>query len=305
MTRHFSSIPNFDVGDAEYFKKIETEVDEDFTPGEREYFYLKKLCELISKAGYKKIYVVIDKIDEDPRFQNDAEVISTFIKNIASDNKILTADFFYVLLFIWSAPFRYIKSSVRTQKLTFEELKWTHSALISVLEKRLETFSNGALSSYLNIFSEVSPENLNLIFELSNSNPRDLWHIVNRCFSEQFKIDASKKIGDEAICGAVEKFITEFNYYEYYPRRVNARATTMDVYGYIKHLLKLDAPEFTTDKLNTMAGTGSSSAKYVVGMERMGLVAKSKTKGRGGSVIYKILDPKVRYAMLNSISISP
>ncbi|WP_281663498.1 P-loop ATPase, Sll1717 family [Paraburkholderia fungorum] len=303
LTKHFSSLPAFDSGDAEYFKRIESEIDDNFTVEDRQFFYLEKLCRLIGKGGIEKIYIIIDKIDEDTRLKNDAESISDYIKNMASDNKILTSDLFHVLLFFWSTPFNYIKGSVRTQKLTYQQLEWTRSELESVMSKRLSAYSDGKLQRFDDIFSGLSSQNIDLIFEMCNKNPRDLWHIINKCFTEQFRIDSSKKIGDEAVSAAIEKFVTEFNYYEYYPKKANAKSNSMDVYSYMKHLLKLDATSFTKDKLNTMAGTGSSTANYVVGMENMGLVRKTLEKGQGGAVVYEINDPKVRYAMRQKIVI--
>lgn len=101
----------------------------------------------------------------------------------------------------------------------------------------------------------------------------------------------------------IKRYVTEFNYYEYYPRRSSARANSMDVYSYIKHLLKLDGTEFTKDRLNDKAGTGSSTNNYVVAMENMGLIRKTAKKAQGGAVIYEISDPKVCYAMENGIAI--
>jgi Cdc6-like AAA superfamily ATPase len=303
LTKHFSSLPDIDIGNSDYFKRIEAEIDDAFTGEEKQYFYLEKLCRLIQKGGFNKIYIVIDKIDEDPRFQNDAESISEFIKPIGADNKILTTDLFHILLFFWSTPFNYIKDSVRTQKLSFQELGWTHQALEKVLQKRLETFSNNKITHYSELFDNVQASSVDLIFEMCNHNPRDLWHIFNSCFTEQFAIDSSRRIGDDAVRVGIEKFVTNFNYYEYYPKKSNARSNSMDVYAYIKHLLKLDSSTFTKDRLSTTAGTGSSTTNYVVGMENMGLVRKTMEKGQGGAVIYEIRDPKVRYAMTHKIPI--
>src|SRR5690606_9296119 len=108
-------------------------------------------------------------------------------------------------------------------------------------------------------------------------------------------------ITDEAVKLAIDRFVREFNYYEYYPRKSNARANTMDVYKYIKHLQKLDDSKFTKDKLNTIAGTGSSTNNYVVAMENMGLIRNTNEKAQGGAVVYEIADPKVRYAMRNGL----
>lgn len=69
----------------------------------------------------------------------------------------------------------------------------------------------------------------------------------------------------------------------------------MDVYSYIKHLLKLSSGEFTKNQLNEQAKIGSSIHNYVVGMENIGLIINTNEKRHGG-VVYRINDPKVEYA---------
>lgn len=305
LTKHFSALPEFDAGDAEYFKRYEMEIDDKFTIDQKQFFYLEKLCKIIKNTGIEKIYVIVDKIDEDPRFENDAEDISEYIKLLASNNKILTNDLFHILLFMWSTPFNYIKDNVRTQKLSFTSLEWDNTDLKNVLERRISSYSKKALQNATDIFEPSGAKNIDLIFDMCNRNPRDMWHILNKAFQEQFAVDNSKKITDKAIESAIKRFVLEFNYYEYYPRKSSARSNSMDIYRYIKHLLKLDCDRFTKDKLNTMAGTGSSTNNYVVAMENMGLLRNSgdKVQGQGGAVIYQILDPKVRYAMQQGISI--
>ena len=98
-------------------------------------------------------------------------------------------------------------------------------------------------------------------------------------------------------------FVKEFNFYEYYPRNSKAKANSMDIYSYIKHLLKLTTIEFTKNQMNTQANTGSSTNNYVIGMENIGLVVNTGVKNKGG-VLYKINDPKVIYAIENGIEIS-
>lgn len=304
LTKHFSSLPAFDAGDSEYFRRIESEIDESFNPEQKQYFYLEKLCRLIKKTGVEKIYIIIDKIDEDSRFESDAENIADYIKKLASDNKILTNDLFHILLFVWSTPFNYIRDVVRTQKLSFFPLSWKRTELEKVLERRLFSYSRGRIINAGEIFETSDQNSLNLLFEMCNRNPRDLWHLLNKAFEEQFAVDSSLKIGDQAITAATKRFVTEFNYYEYYPKKSNSRANSMDVYKYIKHLQKLDSPRFTKDNLNTMAGTGGSTNNYVVAMENMGLVRNTNEKAQGGAILYEIVDPKVRYAMQQGIPIS-
>lgn len=303
ITKHFSSLPEFDVGDAEYFKKFESHIDDSFSQSKPQYFYLMRLCKLVKKHAFSKIYIVIDKVDEDTRFDNDAESVSEFIVGIASNNRVLTNEEFHVVFFLWSTPFNYIRSNVRTQKLTFQQLEWSRPQLERVIGRRMRAYSNEVVSEIAQILDSCSSKSIDLIFQMSNGNPRDLWHIVDKCFKEQFSLDPSRHIGDKAIEFGVNRYVTEFNYYEYYPRKSSARANSMDVYSYIKHLLKLDEIRFTKDKLNDRAGTGSSTNNYVVAMESMGLIRKTKEKAQGGAVIYEIRDPKVCYAMENGIAI--
>lgn len=303
ITKHFSSLPEFDIGDSEYFKKIEDHIDESFEQNQKQYYYLMRICKIIKKHAFDKLYIVIDKIDEDSRFGNDAESISDFISGIAANNKILTNDEFHVALFLWSTPFNYIRSNVRTQKLTFQQLVWSKLQLEEVIVRRMQAYSNKMVRQLSDILDNCSSDSINLIFKMCNGNPRDLWHIVDKCFNEQFHLDYSLRISDQAIERGINRFVTEFNYYEYYPKKSSARANTMDVYSYIKHLTKLDNYQFTKDRLNEKAGTGSSTNNYVVAMENMGLVCKTAQKAQGGAVIYEIRDPKICYAMEKGMSI--
>ncbi len=291
-------------GDAEYLRRLNIEVDTSFVQEQRQFFYLEKICNLAKKAGFEKIYIFIDKVDEDSRFQNDAEDVADYLRTIASDNKILTSSHFHIVFFAWSTPFNYIRENVRTQKISFTSLTWDRENLEKVLHRRITTYLENKEISGFDLLDKASSTSKDLIFEMCNRNPRDLWHIMDKAFQEQYKLDKNSGIGDKAIAMAIHRFVKEFNYYEYYPRRSNARANTMDVYKYIKHLLKLDNPRFTKDRLNTIAGTGGATNNYVVAMENMGLIRNTQEKAQGGAVVYEIADPKVRYAMQNNIQLS-
>jgi hypothetical protein len=304
LTRHFSALPEFDSGDAEYFRRLEVEVDEGFTPEDRSYFYLEKLCSLILKSHINEIIIVVDKVDEDPRFKNDSERIASFIEGIASNNKVLINDFFKIVLFVWTTPFNSIKSNIRTQKIALEELSWTSGALREASGKRLSAFSNKKLNRIEDLFEESDAHSIDKLIHMCNENPRDLWHLLDKSLVAQFDLDNSKKITNEAVEKGVDKFVEQFNYYEYYPRKANARRDSMDIYSYIKHLLRLDSHVFTKNKLNDMAGTGGSTNNYVVAMENMGLIRRTGEKTQQGGLEYEIRDPKVRYARENGIDIS-
>lgn len=304
LTSHFSALSHFDTGDAEYFKRLEAEVDEEFTPADRSYYYLDKLCSLILKSQIEEIIILVDKIDEDPRFKNDAERIAKFIEGIASNHNVIINEKFKVILFVWSTPFNAIRSNIRTQKIILQPLSWTQSGLKEAAGKRMSAFSDGIVNSIESVFSEDAISSIDDLIVMCNKNPRDLWHLMDKTMGSQFEIDSSKKITKEAIDVGVERFVQQFNYYEYYPRKSNARADSMDIYSYIKHLAKLDQNRFTKNQLSEMAGTGGSTNNYVVSMENMGLIEKTGDKTSQGGVIYEIRDPKVRYARENGIEVS-
>ena len=277
----------------------------EFNQSEASYNLINKICSIIKKLGYNRTVVFFDKFDEDGRMENNAEVIANFIVPLLTDNKLLENNLVQLIISIWEVPFKRITEKVRTQKHFCPTLSWPISYLIVALDKRLNVFSNSKISSYRELFDEtVSEEQMDEIFHLSNGNPRDLWHIIDEIFKAQYSIDGAKqKLGAYAVRQGLNSFVTEFNFYEYYPKKMKAKASTMDIYSYIKHLLKLPSEKFTKNQLNEIAKTGSSTSNYVVGMESMGLITNTKEKETSG-VIYRISDPKVVYAIKNHLDIS-
>ena len=280
-------------------------VESEFNTNDASYKFLLRVCALVKKLGYDRISVFFDKFDEDSRMENNAEIISEFISHLLTDKKLLENPSIQIVVSVWEVPFSRLTSIVRTQKHYCPQLNWTIEKLSDALNRRISVFSHGEISNYRNMFSSNVDENcFNSIFELSNGNPRDLWHIFDHIFHSQYEIDPlSTKLSSEAVMNGLTNFVMNFNFYEYYPRKSNAKANTMDVYSYIKHLLKLSDKKFTKNQLNALAQTGSSTNNYVIGMENIGLIAKTSEKLNGG-VLYQIKDPKVIYAIQNGLDIS-
>ncbi len=64
-----------------------------------------------------------------------------------------------------------------------------------------------------------------------------------------------------------------------------------------------DNKEFTYSELRDAASTGGSTSNYITGMMNIGLITKTDRKRDGGSVIYSINDPKIKYAIEHEIDI--
>jgi hypothetical protein len=269
------------------------------------YAFLQRCLNLVRSLGYKKFTLIIDKIDKDSRLQNDAEEIANFIEPVLTDNKLLLNKDLQLIISLWNIPFGFLSDRVRSQKHFSTYLRWDIKDLEGALNKRLETYSDNTIRNYRELFSsEVSDENYNEIFYLANGNPRDLWHILRYIFHSQYKIDSSKsKIGVQAIKEGFNSFVKEFNYYEYYPRKVGSRADSLDVYSYVRHLLRLGSVEFSRNAFQEATGvSGGSVNNYVSQMQRMGLIVESDRNGT--TRIYKVVDPKVEYAINNNINIT-
>ena len=289
----------------EIIPKLNLDVETDFSSAETSYHMLLRVCAIINKLGYGRTTVFFDKFDEDSRMDNNAEIISDFFINLLTDNKLLENPDIQFIISVWEVPFKRILGTVRTQKHYCPLLSWPTPYLIAALNKRISAFSNNTLQNFRTMFAEdVREETINEIFYLSNENPRDLWHILDHIFQSQYSIDSnSMKLNNEAVHQGLDDFVIHFNFYEYYPKKPKAKANTMDVYSYIKHLQKLSSETFTKSQLNELAKTGSSTNNYVVGMEAIGLVVNTKEKLNAG-VVYRINDPKVVYAIKNGLEIS-
>ena len=284
---------------------IKLDIDTDFERIDASYNLIIQLCNILKKIGYRRITIIFDKFDEDGRMKNNAETVSKFLIPLLSDNKILENQNVQLIISVWEIPFKRILTEVRTQKYFCPLLSWSIESLEKALNQRLSVFSDGKVVNYKFIFEDsVQRESIDEIFGLSNGNPRDLWHVLNCIFLNQYEVDSnSNKISENAIKAGIVEFVKGFNFYEYYPRNPKAKSNSMDIYSYIKHLMKLNTIEFTKNQLNIQANTGSSTNNYVVGMENIGLVVNTGVKNNGG-VLYRINDPKIIYAIKNDIEIS-
>lgn len=307
LTQNFGShLPSIDENTIkEIFPEIKFNTTNDFKSIEISYTLLCNVLEKLHKIIGKPPIVFMDKFDEDTRIENDAEVLATFTKDLLCDNNLLLNPNIQIVLSMWKIAFTQIATSFRRSKHYVYDISWNRQQLERVLNQRLSVFSNKAIKDYHLLFSNATEEDFDNIFNLCNSNPRDLWEIFDKLFYAQYELDSNcTLISHEAIVNGLHCFVENFSFYEYYPRKKNARKNTNDIYSYIKHLLALNNTiEFTNYELRDAASTGGSTTNYITGMMSIGLVTKTDLKRPGGAIIYKINDPKVQYAIHNKIEI--
>ncbi|MBL0083656.1 MAG: hypothetical protein IPP37_15105 [Saprospiraceae bacterium] len=117
--KHYSFLPPIENDNQiqEFFPELKLNVDINFFNQDISFQLLKKIGNISDKMGYKKPIILLDRLDEDPRFENDAEVISEFITPFLTDSNLLSINEFQLVFFIWSTPFRFIEDLVRTQNI--------------------------------------------------------------------------------------------------------------------------------------------------------------------------------------------
>ena len=286
------------------FPDIKFSIIDDFKSVEVSYSLLNLIISRIRNIVGSSIVVFFDKFDEDSRIENDADMLVDFLKNLISDNSLLLNNNLQLIISVWKIAFRGLSSNFRRSKHYVFDIGWSNKYLINVLNHRLNVFSNQKIRKWNDIFSN-NIQQIDELLSLSNGNPRDLWDIFDNIMRAQYEIDCCEyKISSEAIKRGMERFVSKFNFYEYYPKKKNARKNTNDIYSYITLLLFLKGTEeFTSDELRNAATTGGSVTNYITSMQTIGLVEKTDRKRPGGAVIYKILDPKVIYAIYNEIEI--
>lgn len=305
ISKHLTGIPPLPdtTNIKDYFPEIPINFDDEFENQEHNFDFLTTIVNISKKLKFDKNIIIFDKIDEDQRFDNDAELISEFIVKILTDNRLLANEDIQFIFSLWVTPYNFIKSRIRTQKHYCPVLNWSKQDLETALNQRLKVYSSGKIIDYRSLFSdEVTSEEIDNIFSIANSNPRDLWHIFDKLLNKQFQLKKSiSKIQNKTIPKALSDFVISFNYFEYYPRKANARANSMDIYSYTNYLLKLKSEYFTKPQLDSQTGTGGSTNNYVVGMERIGLITQHSQES--GAVVYKIKDPKIVFALKNNLEI--
>jgi len=305
LIKHYSFLPVLEDNNQiqEFFPELKLNVQSDFFDQEISFRLLTRVGAISNKLGFKKPVILLDKLDEDQRFENDADIIAEFVRPFLTDGNLLSINEFELVFFIWSTPFRFIEELVRTQKYYCPSLRWSKSDLEKLLNKRLEVFSDDKVNDYKTLFQkDVTDTQLAKVFELANSNPRDIIHILKILFEEQFRNNPeNNKFDLDTLNNSLTKFVLDFNYFEYYPKKSNARANSMDIYSFAAHLLKLDNKEFTKNQLNEKAGTGGSTNNYVVGMEKIGLIENIRQDK--GNAVYCIKDPKIIFCQENKLEL--
>jgi len=304
IARHFSFLPPLNVDE---IKALIPELPESLNlsdfDAEISFSFLQRVVDMVKKMGLSKITIMLDKLDEDRRFTSNAEEVFKFYSPIMGNNKILLMSGFQLVFTVWQIAFDLLIETVRTQKHFCPRIEWNETSIQKVLNRRLETFSAGRIKMLNTIIAEnISHEEYQRMLFYSNYNPRDLWHLMDSIMREQYRANSEAScIEASGFKNGLEVFVREFNYYEYYPKKIGS-SNALDIQDFIRTLVRSAKIEFTMTELKDGSGkSGGSARNYIGEMAKMGLI---KAIGRTGknAFIYRIQDPKIVYMIENSVT---
>ena len=293
----------------QYFPEISLDKDR-FEEQTVDFRLVAETLRVVKKLGWDGFTLLIDRADEDRRWQNDSKLTASFLEPLLTDSNILLSSDVQVVVTIWDISFKHLTAKVRSQKYFSPRLQWIMQDLEGVLNRRLFVFSHRRVTDYRSLFDPSIGESLYAkLFTLANGNPRDLWHVFRHIFHAQFRLDPDAKgISERAVLEGMSMFVEEFNYYEYYPNAAKKPGqrglSRLDVYGYMGLILRMGRGHvtFTRSQFQDATGvSGSSVSGYLGQMKNIGLITDA---GREGNrQYYRIVDPKVIYALENGITI--
>ena len=196
-----------------------------------------KLISLIRDLGFTTITIFVDRVDEYSALENFPIKISEFIYPI-SGNTVLTNDSRFSFQFLlWDKlkePLQ--QSGVRFDKVVPISIDLTIQELKNILIKRLEYYSSSKIT---NLESILAIDDINMIYELADSSPRDMLRLLYFIYNEQEDIlEDTRTITQKAFEVGLKEYIYEYNFYYNSPRMGDSQKFT--VYEFIGNLYTLE-----------------------------------------------------------------
>lgn len=191
----------FDVG------KIEDLQIQSTTESPR--YVFEQLCRIARSLSDTSVYILVDRVDENPLTSADAEKSFLFLKDVLLDLNLLEMEGTAFKMFLWDGVRQfYDENGGRPDRIPQFALEWSVNDLDSILSKRLNAHSNSKVSRFDHM---VAPgyklDAHKLISYFSHGSPRDSIRICKSIIDEHVKHgDNNSKIQPRTIHRAIVNF---------------------------------------------------------------------------------------------------
>jgi hypothetical protein len=180
-----------------------------------------KFRDIVISAGYRSIYILLDKVDETEACSGNYPLVSSLVSPIVKTIGFLETEKAATKLFLPSWTREYLGKDLRTDKILTRDIRWNTDRLRAILKKRLMAFSDGNIDT-LEPFVDKS---IWPLFELktlfySAESPRNLFRLLDHIISELCELEVNpSKITLTALDTGIKHFqsirVGEFDSTEY------------------------------------------------------------------------------------------
>ncbi len=197
------------------------------------------LGQLASKLGYRCVYVLVDRVDENS-LTGVASNSFQFIKPLVSDLQLLELPRFGFKFFLWDLLTDEYRSVARPDRVKYYTLRWEVLQLSEMLSRRLKAHSNDAVSSLREISSAEARDKIDETVALfSQGSPRNTIRICKEILDQQSEIDSSAtELSTDSIVKGFEVFAKNYT-------------TEILEDGIIRDLQKMKRADFTVKVVYT------------------------------------------------------
>lgn len=258
---------------------------------------IELLGEMALTLGYRCIYILVDKIDEND-LTGKARASFQFIQPLLSDLQILELKSFGFKFFLWDMLLDSYREISRPDRVKYYRLQWDHQQLRTMLSRRLAAHSGGqieSLASVCQLDSHIDIDKIVVLF--SQGSPRNIIRICKDILDQQSELNSSSHVlSPAAVVQGFEMF---------------ARNYTNEIYSeaVVRDLQKLKRADFTVKyvyndifKFTQQAGISKVKVWQDVGVvDQIGVI--QETKGVRSSNHYGLTNPLVLKYMFPELTV--
>jgi len=145
---------------------------------------LSTLYKISRKFGYKCIYILIDKIDENT-LTNSASNSYRFISALIGDLQLLELEGYAFKFFLWDLLLKEYREVARPDRIKHYELNWDADQLCAMLSERLKAYSKNNVTSLTQLLDTPGSFNLDrFIAYFAQGSPRNVIRICKEILDQ-------------------------------------------------------------------------------------------------------------------------
>jgi len=196
---------DFDIGDPNsYASLLKTQQNDGFSDP---FYIFARMVEVARLFGFSGVLVQVDKIDETDWTTTSVPAAADLIFPILSNIGLHEIDGLTWSLFVWDKVTKYLQTTypgqLRFDKIQHGSISWEPGYLESLIEKRLEHFSGGAIRNLEQICADGTNTPLIVadLIRLTGNSPRQVITALDSVMSEHAQRNqaAPRKLDAEAF----------------------------------------------------------------------------------------------------------